>query len=196
LGKRRADRREALTMDKPRSPAAPRPAPDDPPARPTRPNARDPGAPRRSGNTSTPNTPNTRPLARDSQPPRDPVDRQLFAYNAHDLAAFLACYAPDVMVYDNEGRITAENRAQMQATYETLFARSPRVRARIRQRIRLGPPERQVVIDEEHVSGYVSGGAEKRFVLAVMYEVEGELIRVVRFLTPPYPKAPRHEPAR
>ncbi len=121
----------------------------------------------------------------------DPVSRQLVAYNAHDLSAFLACYAADVIVYDNEGRITAQSRVEMASSYETLFARSPRVRARVRQRIQLGPPERYVVIDEEHVSGYVSGGTEKRFVLAVMYEVEGDLIRLVRFLTPPYPKAPR-----
>lgn len=124
-------------------------------------------------------------------PPTDPVDRQYAAYNAHKLDAFLACYAPDVIVYDSDGHITAENRAQMQATYETLFARSPHVRARVRKRIHLGPDGRRIVIDEEHVSGYVSAGEERRFVLAVMYEVEGDLIRVVRFLTPPYVKPPR-----
>ena len=123
--------------------------------------------------------------------PADPVERQYAAYNAHDLGAFLACYAPDVIVYDSDGHITAENRTQMQATYETLFARSPRVRARVRKWIHLGPDGRRIVIDEEHVSGYVSAGEERRFVLAVMYEVEDELIRVVRFLTPPYLKPPR-----
>lgn len=120
----------------------------------------------------------------------DPVERQRAAYNAHDLDAFLACYALDVLVYDSVGRITAENRDAMTATYETLFARSPRVRARVAQRIRLGPEERVVVINEEHVSGYVHDGEESRFVLAVMYEVEGGLIRTVRFLTPPYQKPP------
>jgi hypothetical protein len=121
----------------------------------------------------------------------DPVDRQLAAYNAHDLGAFLACYAPDVMVFDFEGRITAENREVIQASYETLFARSPHVRARVARRIRVGPAERMVVIDEEHVSGYVHNGEVRRYVLAVMYEVEGGLIRTVRFLTPPYQKPPR-----
>lgn len=120
----------------------------------------------------------------------DLVDRQRAAYNAHDLGAFLACYAADVMVFDSEGRITAENRAAMQPTYETLFSRSPRVRVRVAQRIRLGPPERAVVIDEEHVGGYFHDGKERRFVMAVMYEVEAGLIRTVRFLTPPYEKLP------
>lgn len=122
----------------------------------------------------------------------NPVDRQRAAYNAHDLNAFLACFAGNVIVYDSDGHITAENRNGLKATYETLFARSPHVRVRARQRIRLGPGEHRVIIDEEHVSGYVSsGGEERRFVLAVMYEVDRELIHVVRFLTPPYAKAPR-----
>lgn len=122
----------------------------------------------------------------------NPVDRQRAAYNAHDLGAFLACFAGNVTVYDSDGRITAENRDALKATYETLFARSPRVRVRAAQRIRLGPKERRIIIDEEHVSGYVSsGGEERRFVLAVMYEIDRELIHVVRFLTPPYVKAPR-----
>jgi len=123
--------------------------------------------------------------------PTDPVERQLAAYNAHDLAAFLACYSPAVLVFDYEGRITAENRNAMQESYETLFARSPNVRARVAQRIRLGPTERTFIIDEEHVSGYLHDGEERRYVLAVMYEIEGGLIHTVRFLTPPYQKPPR-----
>ena len=129
----------------------------------------------------------------DPAPPSraDPVKRQYAAYNAHDLAAFMACYAPDVVVYDSDGHITAENRTQLQATYETLFARSPRVRTQVRKRIQLGPRERRIVIDEEHFSGYVQDGEERRFVLAVMYEFDENLIYVVRFLTPPYLKSPR-----
>jgi len=124
---------------------------------------------------------------------RTPVDRQRAAYNAHDLNAFLECYAPDVLVYDSDGRITAENRAQMQETYRTLFARSPDVRLKARRCMLLGSAPRWVAIDEEHVSGYVSGGQAQRYVMAVMYEFDRSVIYVVRFLTPPYPKAARLE---
>ena len=32
-----------------------------------------------------------------------PVDAQLAAYNAHDVAAFMACYSADCVVDDGDG---------------------------------------------------------------------------------------------
>jgi hypothetical protein len=48
--------------------------------------------------------------------------RQLDAYNAGDLDAFVACYHPDVVVREGE-EITVEGRAAFRERYADLFAR-------------------------------------------------------------------------
>jgi len=48
--------------------------------------------------------------------------RQLQAYNDSDLDAFVACYHPEVVVYDGE-EVIAEGRAAFRERYTDLFTR-------------------------------------------------------------------------
>ena len=64
--------------------------------------------------------------------PTDMAQRQLDAYNARDIEAFLACYAPDVEVRDfPSGALTMEGREAMRARYGDMFARCPDLHARL-----------------------------------------------------------------
>lgn len=83
----------------------------------------------------------------------DAIERQERAYNAHDLDAFVGCYAEDVVVEDADGKVVMSGRDDMRERYGRLFAASPDVRAEVVTRIRVG----SYVIDEELVTG-LSGG--------------------------------------
>jgi hypothetical protein len=106
--------------------------------------------------------------------PAAAAQRQLDAYNAHDLDAFVACYHPDVEVRDfPAGTLRVAGREALRARYADVLAR-PGLRADVVRRITHGA----VVVDEERVVGLREG-----VVAAVaIYEVEGALIRRVWFV--------------
>jgi hypothetical protein len=79
----------------------------------------------------------------------DAVERQERAYNAHDVDAFVACYAEDVVIEDADGNVIMSGRDDMRERYGRLFAGSQDVRAEVVTRIRIG----SYVIDEELVTG-------------------------------------------
>ena len=49
------------------------------------------------------------------------AQRQLDAYNAGDLDAFVACYHPDVVVWE-DGEVSVRGRTAFRERYEDLFA--------------------------------------------------------------------------
>ncbi|MER7752491.1 phosphotransferase [Kitasatospora sp. NPDC097643] len=104
--------------------------------------------------------------------PRVTVDRQLAAYNGHDLAAFLATYAPEVVVNRRDGS-RLEGRDALRAAYAPLFAEG-RCQARITGRLTQG----DWVVDHETAEGVA---AEPLRVL-VAYRVRDGLIDRVDFL--------------
>jgi hypothetical protein len=118
----------------------------------------------------------------------DPVQAQLDAYNAHDVAAFAACYAADVKIFDATGALVMEGTDALRARYGELFAASPNLHAEVTQRTRIGAPEAWYVVDTEHVSGRQEAGARTRFDVLVLYAGRGEHIHEVRFLTPRVPQ--------
>lgn len=118
---------------------------------------------------------------------RDPVQLQLDAYNAHDLEAFVACYAPQVRIYDAGGALVADGSDGVRARYGPLFAASPQLRAEVVQRTRVGGADAWYVVDSERVSGRNQPGAPARFEVLVLYCGRGDLIHEVRFLTPRLP---------
>jgi hypothetical protein len=59
----------------------------------------------------------------------DPVLRQVDAYNARDLDAFVDCYSLDTVVEDATGNVVVRGHAAMQAVYDELFRESPNLRA-------------------------------------------------------------------
>ena len=108
--------------------------------------------------------------------PADLAQRQLDAYNARDLEAFLACYAEDCVVSAHpSGDTMLEGREAMRVRYGRLFAEHPDLHCTLLARV-----EHDVfAIDHEHVVGIKPNA----IVYAVaMYEVREGLIQRVWFL--------------
>jgi hypothetical protein len=108
-------------------------------------------------------------------PAEGPVQRQLDAYNAHDVEAFLASYAEDVVIRHGDGTVLMTGVAQMRADYTHLFEQQPDVHAEVVERLQAG----EWVVDEELV---IMQDRELRALVG--YRVEGDLIRDVVMMTP------------
>ena len=99
------------------------------------------------------------------------VERQLAAYNAHDVAAFADTYAADTRIYNFPDQPYLTGRESVRAAYTQFFAGAPSVHATVPRRIVQG----RLVIDEEVVTG-ISGADTVRAV--VIYEVtQGKISR-------------------
>src|SRR4051812_39050862 len=81
------------------------------------------------------------------------IDRQVAAYNAHDIGTFAACYAEDVVIVDAAGTELTRGRAQLVEQYRRWFARTPELHADVLSRIEVDA----YVIDEELVTGTADG---------------------------------------
>jgi hypothetical protein len=106
--------------------------------------------------------------------PEDPVQRQLDAYNAHDLERFVAEYSDDVKVFRPPGtdpvlsgkKAFAEHYAQNRFTL-------PKLHARLVDRIVCG----NIVVDHEDITGL----SEANLAAVAVYEVVDGRIRTVWF---------------
>jgi uncharacterized protein (TIGR02246 family) len=105
----------------------------------------------------------------------DVVQRQLEAYNAQDIEAFLATYAPDCVIADLNGAVTQNGREEIRARYAAMFAQYPENKARLVSRMALG----DVVIDQEDVTRGPNG---PRLDAIAIYSVKGGLIARVDFV--------------
>ena len=76
------------------------------------------------------------------------VQRQINAYNAHNIDAFTECYTPDVRIED-KGEVVCDGRDSIRDVYASLFANNPNVHALIEHRDVNG----STVTDSEHVLG-------------------------------------------
>ncbi len=102
----------------------------------------------------------------------DLIQRQLDAYNAQDLDAMLACYAPDCIIAALNGTIAETTREALRVRYAKTFAEFPENRARLVNRIHVG----SMVIDHEDVS---RGPGKDRFEVIAIYTVkDGQIARV------------------
>jgi imidazolonepropionase-like amidohydrolase len=102
------------------------------------------------------------------------AQRQLNAYNARDLEAFLRPYAPDVEILDLEGRVLRKGHEAFRTVYGELFQKHPQLHCELVKRMVLG----DWVVDEERITGR---GPEPLRAVA-LYEVKGGRIQKVRFL--------------
>lgn len=101
------------------------------------------------------------------------IQKQLDAYNAKDIDAFMATYADDVQLFNYPDSKWADGKSAMRETYARLFENTPDLKASIKNRIVVGG----AVIDEEEVT--ING----RSVTAIaIYKVENGLIKEVRFI--------------
>jgi hypothetical protein len=96
----------------------------------------------------------------------DAAQRQLEAYNAHDVEAFVGCYAEAVVIEDADGGVVASGRDEMRKRYGNLFESHPDLHAEIPSRIRVG----SFVVDEELISE--GPGAELHAV--AIYRLDGD----------------------
>ena len=104
------------------------------------------------------------------------AQRQLEAYNARDLSAFVAAYAEDVEVFElPAGTRTLAGRAEMRVRYGALFEASPALHCQLLLRIEHGC----FVVDHEAVTGLRAGPLVHALAI---YEVRAGLIRRVWFL--------------
>lgn len=107
------------------------------------------------------------------------VQRQLDAYNAKDLAGWLATYAPDARQYEHPGKLLAEGHEQIRGRTAPRFT-EPNLHARLLKRTVMGP----VVIDHEDVSRTFPEGPG-RIELVCIYLVEDGLIQTASFIFGP-----------
>ena len=70
--------------------------------------------------------------------PADIVQRQLNAYNARDIDAFLATYHPDARLYGFPDTLQTPGHEAMRRTYESLFRELPDLHAHVPRRIVVG----------------------------------------------------------
>lgn len=116
----------------------------------------------------------------DSSAPAVVAQRQLDAYNAHDLAGWLACYAPQACQFAWPATLLAQGHAAIRARMVERFA-DPSLHAQLLRRTVIG----SMVIDEETVSRQLPTGPAV-VPLVAMYQIEQGLIQsaVFRFGLP------------
>jgi hypothetical protein len=79
----------------------------------------------------------------------DVIDRLLVALNAHDVDAFVACYAADATIENGHDEVLVRGRDELQARYGTMFEQMPDVRVEALTRTVVG----EFVVQEEVVTG-------------------------------------------
>ncbi len=110
------------------------------------------------------------------KPTEDPeaiVQKQLDAYNARDIDAFLATYTDDVALYNYPNTLRSEGQDAMREGYTGFFENTPDLHCEIINRIVIG----NKVIDEEYITA--NGG---NFSAVAVYEVENGKIAKVTFI--------------
>jgi hypothetical protein len=108
--------------------------------------------------------------------PEAVVQRQLDAYNARDLEAWLATYAEDAQQFEHPAKLVATGHAEMRARAAQRFT-EPNLHARLIQRSVMG----QVVIDHEEVTRTFPEGPG-RVELVCIYQVHDGKIQTGSFV--------------
>ncbi|MCG8555268.1 MAG: amidohydrolase family protein [Proteobacteria bacterium] len=106
--------------------------------------------------------------------PAQVVQRQLNAYNLHDVDRFVATYAQDAEIYRGD-RLRLKGRTALRENYSSYFEASPNLHCQILRRVVQGP----YVVDQERITG-ARGRAAAKFAHSI-YEVRHGLIQRVWF---------------
>jgi hypothetical protein len=106
------------------------------------------------------------------QDPAAVVQRQLDAYNAHDIDGFLATYSADAQLFEHPSKLLASGHAELRERYVARF-KEPNLHAAVVKRIVMG----NVVIDHEEVTRTFPEGTGKSQAIA-LYEVrDGKIVK-------------------
>lgn len=98
------------------------------------------------------------------------IQRQLDAYNAKNIEAFMACWAPDARIYAHPDTLLADGAPAIRARHELRF-REPNLFGRLLQRMSVG----NTVVDREEVTRSFPEGPGRVDVIAI-YELADEKI--------------------
>lgn len=109
--------------------------------------------------------------------PAELIQRQLEAYNARHMDAWLATYAPQARQYQYPATLVAEGHEQIRARMLARFA-EPNLHARLLQRQVMG----QMVIDVEIITRNFPEGPGQLQMLAI-YEIADGLIQSAMFIS-------------
>ncbi|WP_281987455.1 nuclear transport factor 2 family protein [Aquimarina aggregata] len=102
--------------------------------------------------------------------PEHIVQKQLDAYNARDIDAFLATYSNTIKVFSYPNELNYEGKETMKKSYASFFDSTPDLHCEIKNRIVIG----NKVIDEEFLT--ING---KNYAAAAIYEVKnGKIVKV------------------
>ncbi len=107
--------------------------------------------------------------------PTEIVGRQLDAYNAHDIDAFMACWADDAQYFSFPDTLLAQGAQQIRERHLARF-QEPNLHGKLIGRMAVG----NMVVDQEIVTRTFPDGTGTVEVIAI-YEVEGGLIRQAWF---------------
>ncbi|CAI0731640.1 Uncharacterized conserved protein [Serratia entomophila] len=98
--------------------------------------------------------------------PEDVVQRQLDAYNARDIEAFIACWAEDAQYYEHPDTLLAGGKAAIRERHVARF-KEPSLYGEKVKRMVVG----NMVVDQEVVTRNFPQGRGKMDVIAI-YEVD------------------------
>jgi hypothetical protein len=100
------------------------------------------------------------------------VQKQVDAYNAHDVEAFAACYGPEIEFRTMDGKVNPEKGlAPLKRAYTELFKQLPGLRVKVLKRITQGA----FVIDQQQADGM----GPNPIIVTAIYEVsQGKIVRV------------------
>jgi hypothetical protein len=106
--------------------------------------------------------------------PLDLVERQLKAYNAKNIDAFLEPYADDVELYEFPDKMVSKGKDAMRKDYEGMFKNIANLHCDIVGRIVQG----NIIIDKESISGI----GKNKFEATAIYHIEKNKIKKVYFI--------------
>lgn len=106
------------------------------------------------------------------------IQKQVEAYNARNIDAFLANYSDDFVFYDFDKKVRFKGIEQMREVFGNLFKNNPDLHCTIANRIASG----NTVVDHEKVR-FKKGAPIREFI--IMYIVENGRIKEAHFLKRP-----------
>ncbi|GGG10908.1 hypothetical protein GCM10011344_09490 [Dokdonia pacifica] len=101
------------------------------------------------------------------------VQKQLDAYNARDIDAFLATYTNNIQLFDFPDKKTNEGKEELRKIFDAFFKRTPDLHAEIKNRIVIG----NKVIDQEYITANGNN-----FSAVAIYEIQNGKISKVTFI--------------
>ncbi|HEY1170971.1 MAG TPA: nuclear transport factor 2 family protein [Verrucomicrobiae bacterium] len=109
--------------------------------------------------------------------PESVVQRQLDAYNAHDIEALLATYAEDAQQFEYPNKLLVSGHDQLRERFTIRFS-EPNLHAKLLNRIVMG----HTVIDHELITRTFPEGPGTLEIVAI-YEVQNGKITKATFIT-------------